>query len=150
MEDFIKRFLINDPESIFAADWLCYKSREIEDIINRFELANNARPMHGEVVALLRAARKFRVSTDPDGIFEEMRSQGKSDEQLLEIFTDMETAVANAQTFQQQKLTEQDKKITADALSYTKACVYNRIVALKSTDRLLPFWEKSGLKERLG
>jgi hypothetical protein len=145
----VSKFFIKNPENFFAEDNLSYKRREVEDMIARFELAADVRPVHKEVIALLSELKNFRGKTDVDGIFEEMRQLGKSDEQLQQILSDLEQAVLNTQHFIKQALSVQDKKIILDALSYTKISVHQRMAELKPTDRLLPLWQQSLLQKML-
>lgn len=148
-KDPLLAYIVADPESVFDYSPLNYKSSEIESIIERFELAS-FKPINKYIIALLTATSDFRHSTVPEGIFKDLRSSTKTDDELKQIFIKMSAVLEQSLNFKNQlKLNEQDEKIFQTVIDYCKKSIKERMAALQPDDRLLPFWNESQLKKEL-
>lgn len=149
-ENVMKALLIEYPEGIFNLRGLTHKSREIDDILDRFDRALDPRAVHKKVMDLLHATKIFRLSTAPDGIFSQLRTLTKSDDELIAIFNNMNHVIeAVTHSLESPKTNQQDKEILFAALHYCKESIRKRMTSLSSDDRLISFWNHSHLKKQL-
>lgn len=137
------------PEKNFDATVLAYTAIELEEFIDDFASAKEARPVYGWVLALLEATVAFDYSGAPEEIFTEMRAN-KSAAELNNIFTTMQTAYTQAQShLQDTTISEQDKIILEKALNYSKTCILHNMNEFSVGDPLLTNWDQSELKKLL-
>lgn len=148
-DDILKSFLIKNPEKVFDSPYLSYKRRSIKRIIDDFDLAAEQKPVYKIVKELLRVTSNFRSATEPDGLFQELRTTTKKDNELKNIFVTMNDMLLKTES-KASSLNEQDKKILQTALNYCKKSIKERMASLKSDDRLIPFWNASDLKKQVG
>lgn len=148
-EDLLKSFLIKNPEQAFAAPLLSYQAGEIADIMRQFNQAADHRLVHTWVVALLTGLYEYRLATDPEGLFATMRSDTKTQDELEQIFSTMYSNLQKAEFLLQTDISKEDANILAAAIRYTKSSIANSVALLQPTDKLIPIWEESLLKEHL-
>src|SRR3990167_557817 len=146
----LQGMLLDNPEEVFKIPGLTYKTTEINDVMDRFDRAKNARLVHRWVIQLLAETKEFRNATVPEGLFARLRSISKTDYELKNIFTKMDTAFETADVLlKQQTLDEKDKVIFEAALRYCEKSVVERMGSFDPADRLMLFWNASKLKKYL-
>ena len=142
--------IFEHPELILNQDNFTFEAGEISKFINHFDMAVPNRPIYQVVISLLSALQDFRSTSEPYGLFANLRNDSGTDEASLQVLNKMHDAIQSAiKQIKDQPISEEDKNILQMALTYAKKSINDRHAAWKKEDRFCSVWERSDLKNNL-